>query len=326
MTAHCWPLLIFVLALLLPACLHVDATPNTAPPDQTTKSTPSQTTDPLRKTLFAELPSRPGLVVSKTNIKDTTPQRPIDASEAMQVAADPSNTFPIGPPQPNQLPEPPLLAAIRAQTEGRPEQAIQYLSALDKPNQEFVLTVLPVLERGATLEMKADPRATAILTDQLRGAAESIESLAALRLPVVTLCSTVNGYGQYDTWPKGQPYISNYHDRAWLYVEVRNLLSQPAVGPHGESYLTHARVTVEVRDAHKKLVDQPSIEEPRRLVPVVQYERKVFTRTPVHDFYILYGLPVPSAPGVYTVSMKIEDPHGRRVVNTEPIEFTVAGR
>jgi hypothetical protein len=133
----------------------------------------------------------------------------------------------------------------------------------------------------------------------------------------------VDGFGKYDPQPKGMPFLTN--DSAPLYVEVRNLVSQPTVGPHGETFMTRARVTVEVRDAHGKLVDQPSLEDRRRLSPVIQYEKKVFTRSAVHDFYILYGIPVPPVPGVYSVSLKVQDPVTGRVVKTDPLEFTVAG-
>jgi hypothetical protein len=169
--------------------------------------------------------------------------------------------------------------------------------------------------------MKGDPTATAILADQLRSAAARIESRAALRLDAVTLCKTVRGYGRYDPRPKGQPYKPN--DFAQLYLEVRNLISQPAVGPFGETYLTLARETVEIRDAYGKLIDQLTSEG--HYVPVVQAEKKLFTRTPIHEFHIFYEFHVPASPGVYTISINIQDPVGRRSVKTEPIEFTVAG-
>jgi hypothetical protein len=325
MTAHCRPLLVSAVALLLPACLHIDAPPPTPQPDQASKPSTTQTTDPIRKTQFAELLSRPGVVIStKLNLKDTTtPERTSDVQSDVKPASGSPPELPVGPIQPTPLPELPLVAAVRAYAAGRPGQAIEYLSSLDKPNQELMLAVLPVLAQGATLDMNADPNTTAVLADQLRSAAARIEPLAGLRLEVATLCTTVFGYGRYDPRPKGQPYHAN--DQAQLYVEVRNLASQPTVGPHGETFLIHARVTVEIRDAHEKLVDQPSIEDPRRLIPVIQYEKNIPTRTPIHDFHILYGFPVPPPPGVYTVSMTIQDLLSRRVVKTKPIEFTVAG-
>jgi hypothetical protein len=172
------------------------------------------------------------------------------------------------------------------------------------------------------MDMKADPTAIAMVAEELRNAAATIEPRAALRIEVATLCASVDGFGKYDPQPKGKPFKAR--ELAPLYVEVRNLVSQPSVGPNGETFLLHARITVEVRDANGKLVDQPSIEDRRRLIPVIQYDRKVFTRTPIHDFYILYGIPVPTTPGVYKVSLKVQDPINGRVVKTDPpLEFTV---
>ena len=42
-------------------------------------------------------------------------------------------------------------------------------------------------------------------------------------------------------------------------------------------------------------------------------------------FDILYPFQVPPVPGVYTISINIQDPAGRRSIKTEPIEFRVAG-
>jgi hypothetical protein len=331
MTAHRRPLLIFATALLLPACLHVDAT--TSPANQqegTAKPAATATSDALRKTQFAELLSRPGALVStKSNardgkdVKEATASTEVEAPTEPVVVASDSKVVPAGPPASSPPPDTPLLAALRAYTQGRPDQAIEFLNSLDKPNQDLVLAVLPALERGATLDLSANPTATAVLVDQLRTAAARIETRAALRIDVAMLCQKVDGYGRYEPRPKGKSYLTT--DQAELYVQVGNLSSQPAVGTHGETYLIHARMTVEIRDAHEKLVDQPSIGDPRRLVPVIQYEKNIPSRSPIHDYHNYYQFPVPPTPGVYTVTMKIQDLLTPRFVKTAPIEFTVAG-
>jgi hypothetical protein len=212
---------------------------------------------------------------------------------------------------------------VRAFAAGQADRGIEYLAALDKPNQEFVLAILPALARGAIADLAGDPAGTAVLADQLRTAAARIEPRAALRVEVVTFCRTVSGFGRYDPRPDGEPYRPN--DQAQLYVEVRNLVSQPAVGPRGETFLTQARAAVEIRDAHGRLVDQPDPDDGRRRIPVVRFEKKLYSRTPIHDFHVLYAFPVPAAPGVYTVSIELRDPTGRRVVKSAPVQFLVAG-
>ena len=120
-----------------------------------------------------------------------------------------------------------------------------------------------------------------------------------------------------------KPYRPN--EQAQLYIEVRNLVSQPAVGPRGERYLTHARAVAEVRDAHTKLVPLPDTTDYRRRVEVVRFETKRYTHSPIQDFHVLYAFPVPSQPGVYTITVELSDAAGQRKVKTAPVEFTVAG-
>src|SRR5580704_15268156 len=63
MTAHCRPLMVSALALMLPACLHFDNTPYNPPPEPIAKSEANQKSDPSRSTQFASLLSHPGSVV-----------------------------------------------------------------------------------------------------------------------------------------------------------------------------------------------------------------------------------------------------------------------
>lgn len=321
MTAHRRPLLVFAVALLLPACLHFDSpTPFVPTADQAAKTDTTAKTDSLRKTQFAELTSRPGSIVYTKPNASAVSSQPIDGGEGVVVVEKKDSPAIQPAPAPTPSPDPPLLAAVRAYAERKPEKAIEILSALDKPNQDLVLAVLPILERGATLDLRGDPAATAILADQLRNAAARIESRAALRLDVVALCRRVEGYGRYEPRPNDLPYRPN--DLAQIYIEVKNLVSQPAAGAHGESYVTHARYTVEIRDSYGKLVDQ---QLPDRRVSVVQSEKKLLTHTPIHEFYLLYEFPAPAAPGVYNITVNIQDAINlRRSIKTEPVQFTVA--
>lgn len=342
MTAHRRPLLLSAAAaFLLPACLSIQPhpTPVTSPEQRDRIAARAKPTEPVRKTEFGMLPSRPGESVAinpaardaktpSTSQKPTgnpNTDTPASPTPDVKVAGGLTDPLPIRPPLLTLPPtEPPVLAAARAYAEGRPDKAIELLKPLDPPNQELVLAVLPVLARGATADLAADPVAVAVLAEQLRAAAGRLEPRAALRVENVAFCRKVHGFGRYDLWPEGQPYRPS--DLAQLYLEVRNLPSQPAAGPHGETHLTHARVAVEVRDAHGRLVEQPDPEDWKRRVPVVQFETKRFTRGPIQDFHLLYPFPVPTAPGVYTVTVEVRDPAGRgRMVRSAPTEFRVAG-
>jgi hypothetical protein len=219
--------------------------------------------------------------------------------------------------------ESPLLAAFRAYMDGKPERAFGAIAELDRTNQELILAILPVLSRGATANLAADPVAAAALVEQLHGAAARLEPLAALRVETALFCEDVDGFGRYKAWGVNRPYTP--WKKANLYLEVRNLVSQPVVGPRGEPYLTHVRARAEIRDAYGKLVPQPHPANHRNLVPAVEFEEKVRTNSPVRDFHLVYFFPVPATPGVYTITVTVSDSAGRRSATTQPIEFRVAG-
>lgn len=351
MTAHRRPLLLSTAAatFLLPACLSIQAHPTPVTPpeqrDRVAAQAQAKATEVVRKSVtdFGMLPSRPGETVAihpaGNDAKDNTPAKPTTTAQkptpspTADAAAAPSadvnvaggpGVFPLRPaPLSSSLTDPPILIAVRAYAENRPDKAIEILKALDAPNQELVLALLPILARGATADLAADPVAIAVLAEQLRAAAGRLEPRAALRVENVAFCRKVYGFGRYDPWPQGQPYRPN--DQAQLYLEVRNLPSEAAPGPHGETHLTHARAAVEIRDAHGRLVEQPDPEDWRRRVQVVRFETKRFTRGSIQDFHLLYPFAVPTAPGVYTVTVQVSDGSGRRVVRSAPLRFDVAG-
>jgi hypothetical protein len=350
MTVHRWPLLFLSAAttLFLPACLVISGDSLPIVHDSREKAATEETkaTDPAHKPLsgFAEL--RPGGIISARAAKDgkdskdgkdgkdtTTAQKPagnprVDApisplNNDVKVAEDPPGPLPGIPALHPSIPlEPPLVAAVRAHAEGHPDRAIEFLKALDPPNQEYVLEMLPVLARGATGDL-TDATAAAVLADQHRGVASRLAARASLLAENVVLCRKVYGFARYDPWPENQPYRPN--DQAQLYLEVRNLVSQVVAGPHGETHLTHVSVAVEIRDARGRLVEQADPDDWRRRVQVVRFERKQLSRGPVEDFYIYHPFAVPSAPGVYTVTVELRDPAGRRNVRTNPVRFDVSG-
>jgi hypothetical protein len=326
MTVHRQPLLVGIAAavLLCPACITIQA--DTLAPVSSEQSSGTAVASTPR-TDFAVFPSRPGEVVTlNAESKRSTAQRIATEQKpetTVKVASESPGQFPVSPIPPTPGAEPPVLAAVRAQVEGRPDKAIEALGALDKPNQEFVLALLPVLMRGATGDLVGDPTGIAALVDQLQTTASQLEPRAALKLENVGFCRRVDGYGHYEPWPENQPYRP--YDRAQLYLEVRNLTSQPTVGPRGETHVTYARATVEIRDAHGVRVKQRDREGNGQWVDTVQYETKRYTRGPLHDFHMLYPFQVPTTPGVYTVTVEIRDPVSRRSVKTKPIRFDVAG-
>ena len=158
-----------------------------------------------------------------------------------------------------------------------------------------------------------------MLVDQLYAAAARLEPCAALRIEKISFCKDVSGFGRFVPWPDNQPYKPNA--QAQLYLEVRNLGSEPT----NDGFMTQVHATVEVRDAYEKLVPQIDPDDWRRRVPVVSFEKRLASRSPLHDFHVLYIFSVPATAGVYTVRVELRDSTGRRRVKTPPVTFCVAG-
>lgn len=315
--------LVALFVVPLPACLHVGApVASDAPPDGSPKV--AAATPP--RILFAELPRVPGTVVptkptnpdppANTAHKPPNPPKPADAVRpATNTEPGP---FPVLTPPPTPV-EAPLLGAVRAYTENRPEKAIEIIRTMNPPNQDLVLALLPVLARAVSADLNNDPATVGALVEQLHSAAGRLEPRAALRIEKTAFCKDVSGFGRFVPWPDNQPYRPNA--QAQLYLEVRNLGSQPA----GDGFVTSVQAAVEVRDAHQKLVEQIDPDDWKRRVPVVKFEKRLGSRSPLHDFHVLYLFSVPAAPGVYTVTVELRDATGRRTVKTPPAQFCVAG-
>ncbi len=324
--------LVSLFAFTLPACLSVRAEVGPKPipvPEQRAEleaKTKAEVNQPLRGTDFGVLPKSPGTVLQKTSGSQTTSNHNTKTPK-QNPAASPVNPvrpssgepgpFPVLPPI-TVPPESLLLAAVRAYTEGRPEQAIEIIRRMDKNNQDLVLAVLPILARGVTADLTNDPATTAALVEQLRGTMVRLESRAALKIEKVAFCSDVAGFGRFVARPEANPYRPN--ERVQLYLELRNLGNQPT----GDGFLTHVQAAVEIRDANDKVVAQIDPDDHRR-VPVVKFEKRLVTRSPLHDFHVLYIFAAPPAPGVYTVTVQLNDSAGRRTVKSQPAEFRVAG-
>jgi hypothetical protein len=335
-------LLLAGLALHLAAgCITVEKPAPVTQPDK--KPPVAQATGTPGSSGFAVMPSRPGEKVptgpaarapatdpppaepaGTTTSHRTTPKAEPEVPEPPDAALRPVRAEPAplpvlpGPP----VPDPPLLAAVRAYLENRPDQAIEHLKDLSKPNQELVLAVLPALVRGAQIDLaRSDPQDVGALVDQLQGAADRLEDRAPLRIDKMLFCKQVRGFGRYDPWPDGQPYRPG--QLAELYVEIRHLACEPAPG---DGFLTRLVSSLEVRDANGRPVEQTDPADWRRTVTVARTERSVFSRSPLQDFYITYKIPVPAQPGVYTVTVEIRNPGGgNRAVRSKPVEFRVAG-
>ena len=302
----------------IPACITVSSATPFEPAPVAPKKVPGST-------VFASFPKRPGEVVPKhpelVASKLTAPE-PAEPTEPVSVPVIDQAVVPAVA-IPSAM-EPPLVAALRAYLENHPEDAIKHLSVLDRASQDYALALMPLLVRGSQLtSTNVNPEEAAVVVDQLHGLASRLESKAALKVEKLVFCRTVKGFGQYEPWVEGQPYKPN--DLALLYVELKNVVCEPAAGPAGEAFVSRVNLSLELRDATGKLVDQTDPKDFRRRVPVGRYDHADHTRSPLHDYSRTWRISVPTQPGVYTASVEVKDASGRRVARSQPVEFRVAG-
>ena len=342
MTVHSRTLPLLLGLLAGPAgCITVEKPVPVTPPDR--KPPPAQTTEPpSRPSGFAAFPTGPGekiplhptartsepAATAQTTSRRTSPEPeappPPDGIHPVRAEPGPLPLLHARPGDPDgPAADPPVLAALRAFAENHPDRGIDALKGLDRSNQEFALAVIPALVRGAQLNLSAaDPQDVAALVEQLQAAAARLEARAALRVDKILFCRQVGGFGRYEPWPEGQPYRCN--GLAELYVEISHLISEPT--PKGDGYVTRLVSSLEIRDANGRLIEQTDPNDRRLTVGVARTERAVLSRSPLQDFYMVYRIPVPAQPGVYTVTVEIRSPGGGdRVVRSRPVEFRVAG-
>jgi hypothetical protein len=350
MTVHHRTLPLLLALLAGPAgCISVEKTVPVTPPDW---KPPVKPTEAPGSGGYAALPTVPGEKIptnpaarsaattatpsaqttSRRDNPDPYPQAPPAPDAVLAARSEPGPLPPLPPratgdpdpfpPFPPAQAEPPVLAALRAFADNHPDRGIDALKGLDKLNQEFVLAVLPALVRGSQLKLSAaDPQDVAALVEQLQQAAARLEARAALRVDKILFCKQIDGFGRYSPWPEGQPYRAG--GVAQLYVEIGHLISEPTA--KGDEYVTRLVSGLEIRDANGRLVEQTDREDRRRTVLIAREEREVPSKSPLQDFYIVYRIPVPAQPGVYTVTVEIRSPGGGRVVRSRPVEFRVAG-
>lgn len=332
----CWG---FAVALCLPACLSI----RTSRPVVIRESTES-TAQPSGPTAFASLIRAPGERVSLHDPHPTviarsapnayplpewptSPQSPKSSHDPFTALT--STTLPTVPKPPStseslvalapvprpvsSRPDPPLVAAVRDYVNGQPERAVEHLKALDRPNQELMLQLIPAVVRASQVDLtRASPTEMGLLAEQLRAPAEQVAARAPLILDRVCFCRWVKNFGRYEPLPEGTVFHGG--SLAELYVEVRNVPSVAVQSPgEGAGYVTKLTCTLQVFDAAGAVV--PLTDRARNTVPALTETKRDFTRSPIRDYFLLFRFPLPERPGLYEVAIKVHDPEGGREVS-----------
>jgi hypothetical protein len=232
-----------------------------------------------------------------------------DQANPMTAAPAPA---PVKPP-----PEEPLVAALRCFMEKKPAEAVTYLQAYDKQNQELLLCLLPLAARLAGEGIgQAKPRELTTFLEQLQSLEVPLRSRAELVIDKMVFCEEIRKFGVF------KPLRQNHHFRAptgglpgelvQLYVELRN----PSTIVRDEVYETQLASSVQIyRKPGEKAVWSHSFRDRNSRSP---------SWTLSTDFYKHYSFYVPNIlPGNYLLSIRVVDvPTGREVERYLPFVVT----
>jgi hypothetical protein len=235
-----------------------------------------------------EAPADPGREAAEARAEPRKGPAPEESSDAQP-------TFEI-----KTKPEEPLVAALRCYLDKRPAEAVEYLQACDKANQEALLCLLPLAVRLSEGSLhRARPDEMAEMVDGLRGVERSLQQRAALRIEKMRFCRQVRAFGDYEPIEPGQAAFeagSGGQDGELIqvYVEVRNFASEV----QGPFQVTRLASSAEIRDYNHKTLKKVDFD--------VYTDR---CRSPRQDYFIRYSFRVPRdlPPGPYTLWISVKD-------------------
>lgn len=235
---------------------------------------------------------------------------PVDTSSMPMTGTEtPSTVVPMS--RSTNSDDTPLLRAVRAFQQNRPDDAVEQLKMCDPAAQQAVLSLVPALVRlcdGKVQQIK--PEEMDIIVEQLNRVPNMLRSRASLQANNVRLCREVHNFGHVEPFPNGHQFRPG--DIVYLYMELANFTctADPKVG-----FAIAMASELEIRDAAGKVVWRA---DPKEIPDTVS--------SPPQDYYRNFRLCVPNLPpGVYTLSVKtIDRPTAREVTKT--VELRIGAR
>jgi hypothetical protein len=300
---------------LLPGCVVIPAAGDSPTQNKTAGA------NPAARPRFAEYITAPGQRIAPN---DTTvqqpggeePHRPVPIESA--VAATGSVQPPTPEPRPELAPppvDPPLVAAVRAYLDSRPDLAVEHLRGFDPPNQELLRRLLPAVALARNADLK-DPAAVRAIADQVGSATDAVARTAPLRIGKACFVWQVKQFGVYDPLPPGHQYLPG--GMAVLYAEVENAPSDPTPHPGGgDGYVTRLTCELELLDAAGRSLAKYT---PANVPDMAVAD---YTRSRLKDVFLRMQFQVPKAPGAYALVFDVRDPATGRAVR-KAVEFRVS--
>jgi hypothetical protein len=207
--------------------------------------------------------------------------------------------------------ESPLILAVRAFQQNRPDEAVEYLKAYDATTQQVFLSIMPALVRlsdGKLQQMKAEEMD--VVLDQINRVPGMLRPRASLLANNVRLCREVHNFAHVEPFP--DRHVFHPGDIVYLYMELANFSPMPS--PKGGFLITLVS-SLELRDSAGGLVWRA---DPKEVPDHVL--------TPPQDYYRNFRLSIPTVPpGTYTLIVKsIDRPTNREV--RKSVELRIGAR
>lgn len=203
----------------------------------------------------------------------------------------------------------PLIQAVRAFQQNKPQEALEHLKAYDAQTQQVLISMMPVLvqlSEGKLQQMKREEMDA--LLEQLTRVPPILRTKASLQANKILLCSKVRKFGDVDAFSPNHEFRPG--DMVYLYVEMSNFSCTPI---EGEGYKIALNGQLELRDSSNVAVWKAH--------PRDEQER---VSTPPQDYYRAYRFCLPStlSSGKYTLAIRVVDVPTERDA-TNAISFRV---
>jgi hypothetical protein len=291
-----------------------------APPQEPRPTSASHTDSPYA----AITPASARQIVLEPTRNPATVTNP----ELIPPVAEPSAVVKVSPPieqgadtgfhpdnKSKQPDDPPLLAAVRCLLNKQPADAAAWLASYDKPTQELLVGLLPLVVRLSESGWeRCDARQASALLKQLDRVERPLLNRAPLKIKKMRFCPSgsfvnIDGYGRYQALPDSHCFRPG--DFVRVYVELENLWDRP----QGNDYSVHLASSLIIYDLNGQVgyVSRfPSDPGPD------------FSHSERHDFYRIYNFRFPSSlrSGLYTLYLQVTDLTTERTA-THTLDFRV---
>ena len=211
-------------------------------------------------------------------------------------------------------PDPPLVAALRAFLDERPEDAVGHLRGMKSSNEELMLQLIPTIVHASRIDMETSSAGQmGMLAEELERAMRAVAARSPMVIKKAVFCRWVEGYGRYGPFPDDQLFQAG--SPVELYAEIGNIPSVPISKENGSTkYVTHLEWTLQLRDATGNVVETQ--DQNRRPVLKLRQSRREETQSQIRDYFMKFVFIVPSEPGSYTVTFEVTDQAHRSVSKT----------